>query len=64
MRYPAMKEELDEIELDEREIDLGWISESRAKNSAFAEREWSRQRKKRYLAGEDPDPPRNPGDTF
>lgn len=63
MRYPAMREELDEIERDEREIDSGWISSSRVKNSYSSEREWSRNRKKRYLAGEDPDPPRDPGDA-
>ena len=63
LRYPAMREELDEIERDEWEIDSGRISASRTKNSYASEREWSRNRKKRYLAGEDPDPPRDPGDA-
>lgn len=64
MRHPAMREELDEIERDELEIDSGRISESRRKNSYASEREWSRTRKKRFLAGEDPDLPGDPGDAF
>lgn len=63
MRYPAMREELDEIERDEWEIDSGRISASRTKNSYASEREWSRKRKKRFLAGEEPDLPRDPGDA-
>jgi Ca-activated chloride channel family protein len=64
MRYPSMAEELDEIERDEWEIEAGQISSSRAKNSYASEREWSRSRKKRFLAGEDPDRPVNPDDVF